>query len=255
MQRRQVMSNKLKGKVALVTGGTSGIGLATAKRFAQEDARVYATGRRQSELDKAVQVIGTGTIGIQGDISRTGDLDRLYAQIKSEKGRLDILFANAGGGSFARLGEITEEQVDIAFGTNVKGILFTVQKALPLMKEGGSIIFNASTTSIKGMANFSVYSATKAAVRSFAHTWSSDLKGRGIRVNAVSPGVIVTPAFDALLGNENIKGFTDDMAGQIPLGRVGKEEEVAGAVAFLASDDARYITGIELFVDDGMTQL
>src|SRR5258707_5383142 len=176
MQRRQVMSNRLKGKVALVTGGTSGIGLATAKRFAQEGATVYVTGRRQTELDKAVREIGAGTIGVQGDISKAGDLDRLYAQIKSEKGRLDILFANAGGGGFARLGEITEEQVDNEFGTNVKGTLFTVQKALPLMKEGGSVILTASTTSIKGMENFSVYSATKAAVRSFARTWTSDLR-------------------------------------------------------------------------------
>jgi NAD(P)-dependent dehydrogenase (short-subunit alcohol dehydrogenase family) len=249
------MSNRLKGKVALVTGGTSGIGLATAKRFAQEGATVYVTGRRQTELDKAVREIGAGTIGVQGDISKAGDLDQLYAQIKSEKGRLDILFANAGGGGFARLGEITEEQVDNEFGTNVKGTLFTVQKALPLMKEGGSIILTASTTSIKGMENFSVYSATKAAVRSFARTWTSDLKGRGIRVNAVSPGVIVTPAYDSLLGKENIKGFTDYMVGQIPLHRVGKEDEVAAAVAFLASDDASYIAGIELFVDGGMTQV
>ncbi len=249
------MSNKLKGKVALITGGTSGIGLATAKRFSQEGAAVYVTGRRQAELDKAVREIGAGTIGVQGDISKAADLDRLYARIKSEKGHLDILFANAGGGGFARLGEITEEQVDNEFGTNVKGTLFTVQKALPLMKKGGSIILTASTTSIKGMENFSVYSATKAAIRSFARTWTSDLKGRGIRVNAVSPGVIVTPAYDSLLGKENIKGFTDYMVGQIPLHRVGKEDEVAAAVAFLASDDASYITGIELFVDGGMAQV
>ena len=249
------MSNRLKDKIALVTGGTSGIGLATAKRFTQEGATVYVTGRRQAELDKAVRDIGIGTIGVQGDISKLEDLDRLYAQIKREKGRLDILFANAGGGGFTRLGDITEKQFDDEFGTNVKGTLFTVQKALPLMTEGGSIILNASTTSIKGMENFSVYSATKAAVRSFARTWTSDLKGRGIRVNAISPGVIVTPAYDALLGTDNIKGFTDYMSGQIPLGRVGKDEEIATAVAFLASDDASYITGVELFVDGGMTQV
>jgi NAD(P)-dependent dehydrogenase (short-subunit alcohol dehydrogenase family) len=249
------MSNKLGNKVALVTGGTSGIGLATAKRFAEEGATVYVTGRRQAELDKAVREIGAGTVGVQGDISKLEDLDRLYAQIKREKGRLDILFANAGGGGFVKLGDITEQQVDKEFGTNVKGTLFSVQKALPLMQEGGSIILNASSASIKGMENFSVYSASKAAVRSFARTWSSDLKARGIRVNAVSPGVIVTPAYDALLGKENIKGFTEYMAGQIPLGRVGKDEEVAAAVAFLASDDASYITGIELFVDGGMTQV
>jgi NAD(P)-dependent dehydrogenase (short-subunit alcohol dehydrogenase family) len=249
------MSNRLEDKIALVTGGTSGIGLATAKRFAREGATVYVTGRRQAELDKAVRDIGVGTIGVQGDIAKPEDLDRLYAQIKREKGRLDILFANAGGGGFARLGEITEKQFDTEFGANVKGTLFTVQKALPLMKEGGSIILNASSTSIKGMENFSVYSATKAAVRSFARTWTSDLKGRGIRVNAISPGVVVTPAYDALLGKDNVKGFTDYMSGQIPLGRVGKDEEIAGAVAFLASNDASYITGVELFVDGGMTQV
>jgi NAD(P)-dependent dehydrogenase (short-subunit alcohol dehydrogenase family) len=249
------MSNKLKNKIALVTGGTSGIGLATAKRFAQEGATVYVTGRRQGELDRAVGEIGAGTIGVQGDISKLEDLDRLYAQIKREKGRLDILFANAGGGGFARIGEITEQQFDSEFGTNVKGTLFTVQKALPLIKDGGSIVLTASSSSIKGMENFSVYSATKAAVRSFARTWTSDLKARGIRVNAVSPGVVVTPAYDGLLGKDNIKGFTDYMAGQIPLGRVGKEEEIAAAVTFLASDDASYITGVELFVDGGMTQV
>jgi NAD(P)-dependent dehydrogenase (short-subunit alcohol dehydrogenase family) len=249
------MSNRLEDKIALVTGGTSGIGLATAKRFTQEGATVYVTGRRQAELDKAVRDIGIGTIGVQGDISKLEDLDRLYAQIKREKGRLDILFANAGGGGFARLGEITEKQFDNEFGANVKGTLFTVQKALPLMKDGGSIILNASSASIKGMENFSVYSATKAAVRSFARTWTSDLKGRGVRVNAISPGVVVTPAYDALLGKENVKGFTDYMIGQIPLGRVGKDEEIAGAVAFLASNDASYITGVELLVDGGMTQV
>ena len=249
------MSNRLEGKIALVTGGTSGIGLATAKRFTQEGATVYVTGRRQAELDKAVRDIGVGTIGVQGDISKLEDLDRLYAQIKREKGRLDILFANAGGGGFARLGEITEKQFDNEFGANVKGTLFTVQKALPLMKDGGSITLNASSTSIKGMENFSVYSATKAAVRSFARTWTSDLKARGIRVNAISPGVVVTPAYDALLGKDNVKGFTDYMIGQIPLGRVGKDEEIAAAAAFLASNDASYITGVELFVDGGMTQV
>jgi NAD(P)-dependent dehydrogenase (short-subunit alcohol dehydrogenase family) len=249
------MSNRLEGKIALVTGGSSGIGLATAKQFVKEGATVYLTGRRRAELEEAVRVIGSSAVGVQGDISNLGDLDRLYAQIKREKGRLDVVFANAGGGSFARLGEITEEQFDKEFGINVKGTLFTVQKALPLMQKGGSIVLNASTTSIKGMENFSVYSATKAAVRSFARTWTSDLKGRGIRVNAISPGVVVTPAYGALLGADNVKTFTDFMTGQIPMGRVGQENEIARAVVFLASDDSSYVTGIELFVDGGMTQI
>jgi NAD(P)-dependent dehydrogenase (short-subunit alcohol dehydrogenase family) len=249
------MSTRLKDKIALVTGGTSGIGLATAKRFAQEGASVYVTGRRQVELDKATRDIGSGTVGVRGDVSNLDDLDRLYAQIKRETGRLDIVFANAGGGGFARLGEITEERFDKEFGTNVKGTVFTVQKALPLMANGGSIVLSASSASVKGMENFSVYSATKAAVRSFARTWTSDLKGRGIRVNAISPGVVVTPAYDNLLGKDNVKGFTEYMTGQIPLGRVGREDEIAAAVVFLASDDASYITGIELFVDGGMAQV
>jgi NAD(P)-dependent dehydrogenase (short-subunit alcohol dehydrogenase family) len=249
------MANRFNDKIALVTGGTSGIGLATAKRFAKEGAAVYVTGRRKAELDEAVRVIGAGATGVQGDISNFEDLDRLFAQIKKEKGRLDVLFANAGGGSFARLGEITEDQFDREFAINVKGTLFTVQKALPLMKSGGSIVLTASSTSIKGMENFSVYSATKAAVRSFARTWTTDLKGRGIRVNAVSPGVVVTPAYDDLLGKDNVKGFTEFMKGQIPLGRVGNEEEIAAAVVFLASDEASYITGVELFIDGGMTQV
>jgi NAD(P)-dependent dehydrogenase (short-subunit alcohol dehydrogenase family) len=236
------MGNRLKGKIALVTGGSSGIGLATAKEFVKEGATVYVTGRREAELDKAVRLIGSGATGVQGDVSSLDDLDRLYAQIKREAGQLDVLFANAGSGAFARLGEISEEQFDKEFAIN----------ALPLMKDGGSIVLTASTTSIKGMENFSVYSATKAAVRSFARTWTTDLKGRGIRVNAISPGVIVTPAYDQLLGKDGIKQFTEYMKGQIPLGRVGTEEEVAAAVVFLASNEARYITGIELFIDGGM---
>ncbi len=249
------MSNRLEGKIALVTGGTSGIGLATAKRFAKEGATVYVTGRRQAELEGAVRAIGSAAIGVQGDISNLKDLDRLFTQIEREKGRLDVVFANAGGGGFARLGEITEEHFDKEFGINVKGTLFTMQKALPLMKNGGSVVLNASSTSIKGMENFSVYSATKAAVRSFARTWTSDLRGRGIRVNAISPGVVVTPSYDGLLGKEKVQGFTEFMTGQIPMGRVGTEDEIASAVVFLASDEASYITGIELFVDGGMTQI
>ena len=249
------MSDRLKGKIALVTGGSSGIGLATAKQFAHEGATVYVTGRRQAELDEAVRLIGFGATGVQGDISNLKDLDQLYAQIEREQGRLDVLFANAGGGGFARLGQITEEQFDREFDTNVKGTLFTVQKALPLMKQGGSIVLNASSSSVKGMENFSVYSATKAAIRSFARTWTSDLKGRGIRVNAISPGVVVTPAYSTLLGKDGVQAFTDFMTGQIPMGRVGEDQEIAQAVVFLASDESSYITGIELFVDGGLTQV
>jgi NAD(P)-dependent dehydrogenase (short-subunit alcohol dehydrogenase family) len=249
------MSNRLEGKITLVTGGSSGIGLATARLFAGEGATVYVTGRRRAELDEAVRAIGPRAIGVQGDISKLNDLDLLYSQIKREQGRLDVLFANAGGGGFARLGEISEEQFDREFGINVKGTLFTVQKALPLMKKGGSIVLNASIAGIKGMENFSVYSATKAAVRSFARTWTTDLKDRGIRVNAISPGVVVTPAYDKFLGKDGIKSFTEHMVGQIPLGRVGLEDEIAQAVLFLASDEASYVTGIDLYVDGGMSQI
>ena len=246
---------RLEGKAAVITGGSSGIGLATAKRFAREGATVYITGRRRAELDGAVRAIGSGAIGIQGDISKLEDLDRLYRQVDHDHGRLDVLFANAGGGALARLGAITEDQFDREFAINVKGTLFTVQKALPLMKKGGAIVLNASITSSKGQENFSVYSATKAAVRSFARTWTTDLKGQGIRVNAVSPGPVVTPAYEAALGKEGAKAFAEMMARQIPLGRVGTEDEIAAAVTFLASDEASFITGIELCVDGGMAQV
>jgi NAD(P)-dependent dehydrogenase (short-subunit alcohol dehydrogenase family) len=247
---------KLNGKIALVTGGTSGIGLATAKRFVEEGAFVFITGRRQSVLDEAVKEIGRNVTGVVSDAANLGDLDRLYAQIESEKGHLDILFANAGFGSFLPLGEITEEHYDSIFDTNVKGVLFTVQKGLPLLSEGSSIILNASITSIKGTPAFSVYSATKAALRSFARTWTLDLKGRGIRVNAISPGTVPTPAYNNLgLTEEQIQGFIADQASNIPLGRVGTPDEIAKAVVFLASDDSSFVNGIELFVDGGMAQI
>jgi NAD(P)-dependent dehydrogenase (short-subunit alcohol dehydrogenase family) len=248
--------NKLEGKIALVTGGTSGIGLATAQRFVAEGAYVFITGRRQETLDEAVKTIGKNVNGIQADASKLDDLDRLYAAIQSEKGKLDILFANAGGGSLAPLGSITEEQFDSTFDTNVKGLLFTVQKALPLLPEGASIILNASITSIKGTPAFSVYSATKAAVRSFARGWAVDLKGRGIRVNVISPGVIPTPGYDNLgLNEEQIQEFIAAQAAVIPLGRVGTTDEIAKAVVFLASEDSSYVNGIELFVDGGIAQI
>ena len=249
-------AGKLSGKVALVTGGTSGIGLATAQRFVAEGAHVFITGRRQSALDAAVNAIGPQATGIRADASSLVDLDRLFAQIQKDKGRLDVLFANAGGGMLAPLGAITEEHFDKTFDTNVKGVLFTVQKALPLMPAGSAIVLNASTTSVKGTGAFSVYSATKAAVRNFARSWSIDLRERQIRVNAISPGVVPTPGYDLLgLTEEQVQGFVASQVANIPLGRVGSTDEIAKAVVFLASDDSSFITGIELFVDGGMTQV
>ncbi len=250
------MSEKLQGKIALVTGGSSGIGLATAQRFAKEGAYVYITGRRQPELDEAVKTIGQRVTAVRADASSLTDLDRLYEQIKQEQGRLDVLFANAGGGSFAPIGSITEEQYDQTFNTNVKGLLFTVQKALPLMPDGGSIILNASIVSVKGMAAFSVYSATKAAVRSFARSWTTDLKDRKIRVNAISPAPIETPGLAGLAQTDDQRqGLYDQLASTVPLGRLGQPDEIAKAAVFLASDDASFITGIELFVDGGAVQV
>jgi NAD(P)-dependent dehydrogenase (short-subunit alcohol dehydrogenase family) len=247
---------RLDTKVALVTGGTSGIGLAAAKALAKEGAHVYITGRREQELATAVQQIGGNATGVRGDVSNAGDLDRLYAQIESEKQSLDILFANAGTARYAVLGNITEELFDSIFNVNVKGVLFTVQKALPLMREGASIILNASVVASKGLASNSVYSATKAAIRSFARTWTTDLKGRGIRVNAISPGTIDTPGLNELLASGEAGEQRRKMvASAIPLGRFGQPDEVANAVVFLASDDSSYITGTELFVDGGFAQI
>src|SRR3989441_970296 len=247
---------KLEGKIALITGGTSGIGLATAKRFVNEGADVFVTGRRGQELEAAVKEIGKGVTGVQGDVSKRADLDRLFAQIESEKGRLDVLFANAGVAKYGRLGEISEELYDSIFDINVKGVLFTVQKALPLMPDGASIILNASIVGSKGFAANSVYSATKAAVRSFARTWTTDLKDRRIRVNAVSPGPIDTPGLNELLASSATGQQRAKMiAATVPLGRLGRADEIAKAVAFLASDDSSYVTGIELFVDGGIAQV
>jgi len=247
---------KLQGKVALVTGGTSGIGLATAKRFVSEGAYVFITGRREAELAAAIKEVGNDVTAIRGDVANLGDLDRLYAQIKQDKGRLDIVFANAGTAKYATVGEITEELYDSIFDTNVKGLLFTVQKALPLLPDGASIILNASIVASKGLASNSVYSATKAAVRSFARTWTTDLKARHIRVNAVSPGSIDTPGLNELLGSsETGQQRLKMISTAVPLGRLGKPDEIANAVAFLASDEASYITGAELFVDGGFAQV
>ncbi len=247
---------KLEGRVAVITGGNSGIGLATAQRLAAEGAYVFITGRRQSELDLAARQIGKNVTGVQGDVSKLADLDRLYATVKQKKGQIDILFANAGAGEIAALGAISEEHFDKAFNINVKGLLFTVQKALPLFQDGGSIILNASITASKGMEAFSVYSATKAAVRSFARCWTVDLKARKIRVNAISPGPIDTPGFGNLgLSKEQEEQFKKNVVGSVPMGRMGSADEIAKAVLFLASDDSSYITGAELFVDGGMAQI
>jgi len=250
------MPRKLEGLIALVTGGNSGIGLATARRFVAEGAYVFITGRRQAELDAAVKSIGENAFGIRGDVSKLPDLDRIYEIIRAEKGRIDVVFANAVGGGLAPLGQITEEHFDTTFNTNVRGLLFTVQKALPLMRSGASIILNASSTTTVGNPAFSVYSATKAAVRSFARNWTLDLKDRGIRVNAISPGVVPTPGYDLFgLSKEQVQGFIDVQVKTIPQGRVGTPDEIAKAVVFLASDDSSFVNGIELFVDGGMAQI
>ncbi|MEO8073345.1 MAG: glucose 1-dehydrogenase, partial [Acidobacteriota bacterium] len=247
--------SKLEGKIAVITGGSSGIGLATAKRLADDGAFVFITGRRQNELDAAVAVIGENAVGVQGDVSNLDDLDRLYQTVKEQKGKIDILFANAGIGKFGRIGEISEEHFDNIFDVNVRGLLFTVQKALPIFSEGGSIILNASTAASAGFENFSVYSASKAAVRAFARTWILELKDRQIRVNVISPGPTETPIMDGILDNEEqIKQFKDFIVSAVPLGRIGQPEEVAAAVAFLASSDSSFVNGNELFTDGGMNQ-
>src|SRR5207245_2690617 len=247
---------KLDGKVAHITGGNSGIGLATAKRFVDEGAYVFITGRREAELSGAVKDIGKNVTAVQGDVSNLGDLERLFAQIKRDKGKLDIIFANAGVARYAPLGSITEEFYDSIFNINVKGVLFTVQKALPLLPDGASIILSASIVGSKGLAANSVYSATKAAVRSFARTWTTDLKDRHIRVNAVSPGSTDTPGLSDLLASSEIGEQRRKMiSSTVPLGRFGTPDEIAKAVVFLASDDASYITGTDLFVDGGIAQV
>ena len=247
---------KLEGKIALVTGGNSGIGLATAKQFVNEGAYVFITGRRQQELDAAVKEIGKNVTAVKGDVAKLDDLDRLFAQIKRDKGKLDVVFANAGVAAYAPLGRITEEHFDTHFNINVKGVLFTVQKALPLLSDGGSIILNASIVASKGFPANSVYSATKAALRSFARTWTMDLKDRRIRVNAVSPGPIETPGLKNLLASSDVgEQRANAMSSGVPLGRLGKPDEIAKAVVFLASDDSSFVTGTELFVDGGFAHV
>ncbi|NNG21452.1 SDR family NAD(P)-dependent oxidoreductase [Telluria aromaticivorans] len=249
------MNIQLEGKVALITGGTTGIGLASAKDFTAEGATVFITGRRQAELDAAVAEIGGNAVGIRGDVASMDELDRIYSVIKDQAGHLDILFANAGGGGMMPLASVTEEHFDSIFNANVKGLLFTVQKALPLLKDGSSIILTSSTTSVMGTENFSVYSASKAAVRNFARSWLLDLKPRNIRVNVISPGMIHTPGLAGLAPPEHQEGLLAQLAAQVPMGRLGKPSELAKAATFLASDSSSFINGIELFVDGGTAQV
>ncbi|CAM5773236.1 dehydrogenase [Labrys miyagiensis] len=250
------MTSKFDSKVVVVTGGTSGIGLATAKAFAAEGAFVFITGRRQEALDAALKQIGGRVTGVRGDMSKLADIDRLYDAVQQKHGQIDVVFANAGGGEMAPLGAITEEHYQSTFDTNVKGVLFTVQKALPLLKDGASVILTGSTTSVSGTPAFSVYSATKAAVRNFARNWILDLKDRHIRVNAISPGVTDTAGLNELFGGgEQAQGTKDYLATLIPAGRVGQPEEIARAVLFLASDEASFVNGVELFVDGGQAQI
>jgi NAD(P)-dependent dehydrogenase (short-subunit alcohol dehydrogenase family) len=251
------MSERLSGKIAVVTGATSGIGLATAKLFAAEGARVYITGRRRGALDEAVTEIGHCAVGVEADSSKNEDLDKLFSQVKAEHGRLDVLFANAGGGSMLPLGQITAEQVDDTFGRNVKAVIFTVQKALPLLGRGSSIVLTGSTAGTEGTAAFSVYSASKAAVRNLARSWALDLKDTGIRVNVISPGATRTPGLVKLVGDDTAQqqALLEYLASRIPLGRVGKPEEIAKAALFLASDESSFVNGAELFADGGQAQV
>ena len=241
---------KLEGKVAVITAATSGMALATAKLFVEEGAYVFITGRRQDALDKAVKAIGRNVTGVQGDAGVLADLDRLYDVVKREKGKIDILFASAGTGEFAKIGEVTEEGFDKTFDLNVRGTLFTVQKALPLFNDDGSIFMNGSIAGSKGFPAFSVYSASKAAVRSFARTWLVDLKDRNIRVNVLSPGTIDTPILDPFAPE-----MKEAFKSQIPRGEMGRPEEIATAALFLASSDSSFVNGIELFVDGGTAQI
>jgi NAD(P)-dependent dehydrogenase (short-subunit alcohol dehydrogenase family) len=243
-------SNKLAGKVAVITGANSGMGLATAKRFVAEGAHVFITGRRQQELDKAVKEIGRNVTGVQSDVSKLADLDRLYETVKKAKGQIDVLYANAGIGEWVAMGAITEDHFDRIMNINVRGTLFTVQKALPLLRDGASILMTGSVAGSKGLANFTVYNASKAAVRSFARTWAGELKSRKIRVNVLSPGPIDTPILGPLPSDAIAKSIAD-----VPLGRIGEADEIAKAAVFLASDDSSFVTGIELFVDGGLAQI
>lgn len=244
------MTRRFENKVVAITGGTDGIGLVTARHFAEEGAHVYVTGRRQERLDEALKEIGNRAVGVRGDVSNPADIDSLYERIQRDHDKVDVVFANAGISESAPLGALDEEHFDRLFGTNVKGLVFTVQKALPLMRAGGTVILAGSAAGSKGLPALSIYSATKAAIRSLARTWTTDLKDRGIRVNVVSPGMILTPAMRTYIGNN--AGVEDALKQMIPFGRLGRAEEVAKAVLFLASSESSFVAGDELFVDGGV---
>jgi NAD(P)-dependent dehydrogenase (short-subunit alcohol dehydrogenase family) len=249
--RKEVIMGKLEGKVAVITGGSSGLALASAKRFVEEGAYVFITGRRQEQLDEAVKLIGRNVTGVRGDAANLDDLDRLFDTVKREKGKIDVLFASAGRGEAVPLGEITEQHFDAAFGLNTRGTLFTVQKALPLFNDGGSIIMTGSVASVKGFPGFGVYAASKAALRSFARTWLNELKGRNIRVNVLGPGPIATPMQEEVLTKEAKEMFES----LIPRGKMGQPEEIATVALFLASDDSSFVNGVELAVDGGFSAI
>jgi len=250
------VANKFSGKVAVITGGSTGMGLATAKRFVEEGMdHVFITGRRKDALDAAVAEIGKNVTGVQGDVANLADLDRLYEAVQKQKRKIDVIFANAGVSQLAPFGAVDEKFFDLHFDANVKGLFFTVQKALPLLKDGASIILNGSIATVKGFPGISVYSATKAAVRSFARTWTNDLRERRIRVNTISPGHIDTPLLESWQQGDALTKLKEDFAKSVPLGRMGEPDEIAKAVSFLASDEASYVTGVELFVDGGVAQI
>jgi NAD(P)-dependent dehydrogenase (short-subunit alcohol dehydrogenase family) len=250
------MKDKFEGKVAVVTGGSAGMGLATAKRFVQEGMdHVFITGCRKDALDRAVVEIGKNATAVQGDVASLTDLDRLYDEINKQNRKIDVIFANAGIAQLAPFGTVGEKFYDLHFDANVKGIFFTVQKALPLINDGGAVILTGSIADVKGFPAISVYSATKAAIRSFARTWTNELKDRRIRVNTIGPGHIDTPMFDTWQQGDALAKMKDDLAKNVPLGRLGDPDEIAKAVSFLASDEASYVTGIELYVDGGVAQI
>jgi NAD(P)-dependent dehydrogenase (short-subunit alcohol dehydrogenase family) len=250
------MVDKFRGKVAVITGASTGMGLATAKRFIQEGMdHVFISGRRKDALDRAVEQIGKNVTAVQGDVANLADLDRLYEAVRRKNRKIDVIFANAGIAQLAPFGTVDENFYDLHFDANAKGVFFAVQKGLPLLNDGGSIILTGSIADVKGFPNISVYSATKAAVRSFARTWTNELRERRIRVNTISPGHIDTPIFDGWQQGEALAKLKEDLAKNVPLGRMGEPDEIAKAVSFLASDEASYISGIELYVDGGVAQI
>ena len=250
------MADKFAGKVAVITGGSTGMGLATAKRFIREGMdHVFITGRRKDALDQAVGEIGRNVTAVEGDVSNLSDLDRLYEEVQKQKRKIDVVFANAGVAQLAPFANVDEKFYDLHFDANVKGMFFTVQKALPLINDGGAIILTGSIADVKGFPSISVYSASKAAVRSFARTWTTDLKERRIRVNAISPGHIDTPIFDTWQQGDALKKMKEDLAKNVPLGRLGDPDEIAKVVSFLVSDEASYVAGVELYVDGGVAQI